>query len=92
MGKLLTDATAGELQAMLRDRHAQLDAASGRGPADLGGDTLPAPATLYQCLAVREYDEDGVLVAAGSETGTTPETIDTGHSLQWTPDWLRFHA
>jgi len=48
--------------------------------------------TLYQVRAVREFDEDGELIAAGSETGTTVATIDAGHTLRWTYSWVRAHA
>lgn len=44
--------------------------------------------TLYAVIALREYDEDGVLVAVGSESSP----LASGHSLQATWDWVRAHG
>ena len=52
---------------------------------------LRGDAVLYKGLFYREYDEDGVLISVGSETGTTPDDIDTGHKLILTRDWTRIH-
>ena len=40
--------------------------------------------TLYKVVALREYDADGVLIAAGSETG------GEGRTLEGTWDWTRW--
>ncbi|MFA5155752.1 MAG: hypothetical protein WC453_05025 [Patescibacteria group bacterium] len=42
---------------------------------------------LYKVPVLREYDEDGNLVAIGAETDPLP----AGHSLKWTWDWVRAH-
>ena len=47
---------------------------------------LPACTTLYMVLAVREFDEDGDVVAVGSESYPT---LAEGHTLEWVEDWLR---
>jgi hypothetical protein len=52
-----------------------------------GGDELPAATTLYKVLAVREYDENGTIVAVGSETVPLP----ADHTYEWTEDWVRAH-
>lgn len=44
--------------------------------------------TLYKVIVLREYDENGVLVAVGSETTPLP----TGHTLKPTWDWVRAHG
>jgi hypothetical protein len=51
-------------------------------PVSLG---IAAPTQVGDVLACREFDEDGVLIALGSETGTSWANIDTGHSLWWYP-------
>jgi hypothetical protein len=43
---------------------------------------------LYKTILLREYDEDGLIVAPGDETDPLP----TGHTLDWTIDWIRAHA
>jgi len=40
---------------------------------------------LYQTIAIREYDENGDLVAIGSETNP----LDPGHYYELSVDWLR---
>lgn len=52
-----------------------------------GGSDLPDPTILYKTLLVREYDEDGNLVAIGSESYPS---LAENHTLQWTEDWIRF--
>lgn len=49
--------------------------------------SLPAATVLYKVLAVREYDENGALVAPGSESSP----LATGHALEWVEDWVRAH-
>lgn len=44
---------------------------------------------LYKQVSLREYDENNNLVAVGSETGTTPDSVDAGHSIKPTWDWTR---
>lgn len=44
---------------------------------------------LYKVRSLREYDELDVLIAVGSETGTSDASIDSGHSLQETWDYVR---
>jgi len=51
-------------------------------PVSLG---ITAPMLVGDVLACREFDEDGALIALGSETGTSWSDIDTGHSLWWYP-------
>jgi hypothetical protein len=43
--------------------------------------------TLFMVIALREYDEDGDLVAIGSESSP----LATGHTLEPTWDWTRAH-
>lgn len=57
-----------------------------RLPEASGGATAEGTQTLYKVIALREYDVDGNLVAAGSETGAT------GTELRPTWDWVRVHS
>jgi hypothetical protein len=45
-------------------------------------------ASLYKVQTLREYDEDGNLVAVGAETNPLP----AGHYYEWAIDWTRAHG
>jgi hypothetical protein len=50
--------------------------------------TVAGEKALYKVVALREYDEDGVIVDIGDESDPLAE----GHSLRPTWDWVRGHA
>jgi hypothetical protein len=53
-----------------------------------GGDIWigrPVATMLYKSIVVREYDENGAIVVAGTETLPLP----VGHTYRWTEDWIR---
>lgn len=53
-----------------------------------GSLTIKGTKTLYMVVALREYDEDGVIVDIGDES----DPLATGHTLDATWDWTRAHA
>ena len=53
-----------------------------------GSLTIKGTKTLYMVIALREYDEAGVIVAVGAESNP----LATGHTLDATWDWTRAHA
>lgn len=57
-------------------------------PRVAAGFAVEGTKTLYKVIALREYTEDGVLVAVGSESSP----LATGHTLKPTWDWTRAHA
>lgn len=68
-----------------------LDSGQGGGQDVDSGPVVQGTRTLYKGIFLREYDETGSLIAAGSETGTTEDDIAEGHTLQETWDYPRVH-
>ena len=90
--------TAGDVERLLADSTLDIEgAASVRVdppqyvPPIQSVEGLPACDNVRHSLVGREYDENGTIVVVASETGTTPATIDAGHTLRFTSDFVRFN-
>lgn len=55
------------------------------------GFTVEGTKSLYKVVALREYDENGALIAVGSESTYNGGSLAAGHTLKPTWDWERLH-